>query len=125
MSLSTPQDMGSAVTNAVISAAERLCLSPQIRAAILGVSEATVWRLNIRKVTLEPATKSFELAILLVRLFRSLDTIVGGDDAVAASWVISPNTALGGRPIDILQTPGGLSCVVAYLESRTLSPGSL
>ena len=120
----TPRDTRFAVTNAAISAAKRLCLPLQILATVFGVSEATVSRMKIRKIALEPATESLEPAILFVRLFRSLDTIVGGDDAVAASWLINPNTALGGRPIDILQTPGGLSCVVAYLELRALSPGS-
>jgi hypothetical protein len=47
--------------------------------------------------TLDPEDNSFELAVLFVRLYRSLDAIVGGDDAVAAAWLRNRNTALANR----------------------------
>jgi hypothetical protein len=67
---------------------------------------------------LEPGTKPFELAVLFVRLFRSLDAIVGGDDRVAASWLGNPNTALDARPIEKVRTVSGLVDVIAYLDAR-------
>jgi Protein of unknown function (DUF2384) len=53
-----------------------------------------------------------------VRLYRSLDAIVGGDDAVAASWLKNHNTALNGEPLALIQTISGLTNVVAYLDAR-------
>ena len=60
----------------------------------------------------------FELAVLLVRVFRSLDAIAGGDDEVVRAWMRNPNTALGGAPMERIVTVSGLVDVVAYLDAR-------
>ena len=67
---------------------------------------------------LERGQKAFELAILFVRLYRSLDAIVGGDEAVAADWLKNKNTALDSTPIELIQTVAGLANVIEYLDSR-------
>jgi len=66
----------------------------------------------------EPGQKPFELAILFVRFYRSLDGIVGGDDKVAAEWLKNKNTVLDGIPLEIIQTIAGLGNVIQYLDSR-------
>jgi uncharacterized protein (DUF2384 family) len=111
-------EAGSVVTKAIIRAADRLRVTARILATIIGVSEATVSRMKRGEFRLEPGTKPFELAVLFVRLFRSLDAIVGGDDEVAASWLANPNTILDARPIEKLQTVSGLVDVIAYLDAR-------
>ena len=113
-----PSEAGAVVSKAVVRAAARLRLKARTLAAIIGVSEATISRMKRQEFGLEPGTKPFELAILFVRLFRSLDAIVGGDDAVAASWIANPNTALNARPIEKLQTVSGLVDVIAYLDAH-------
>jgi hypothetical protein len=67
---------------------------------------------------LQHGHKPFELAVLFVRLFRSLDAIVGGDNAVAASWLKNRNTALDDEPIALIQTIPGLMNVIQYLDAR-------
>ena len=67
---------------------------------------------------LEADTKPFELGVLFVRLFRSLDAIVGGDEAAARSWLKSPNTALKDKPAEKIRTIAGLMDVIAYLDAR-------
>ncbi len=62
--------------------------------------------------------KSFELAALFIRLYRSLDAIVGGDEAVAKAWLKNENTALHSRPIDLIQKVQGLLDVIQYLDAR-------
>ena len=62
--------------------------------------------------------KSFELAVLFVRLYRSLDAIVGGDEAAARKWMKSSNLALNGAPIELIQKVYGLTHVVQYLDSK-------
>ena len=68
--------------------------------------------------SLAPGTKPFELAVLFVRLFRSLDTIAGGNPQVARAWLVNSNAALDGRPVDKIQTTTGLLDVIAYLDAR-------
>ena len=71
-----------------------------------------------RDYRLEAGTKAFELGVLCVRLFRSLDAIVGSDEAAARAWLIIPNLALGGVPIERIRTVAGLIDVIAYLDAR-------
>ena len=106
------------LTKAVIRAAGRLGLSARVLAQALGLSEATVSRMKKGGYVLEDGSKPFELAALLVRVFRSLDAIVGGDDATSRAWMKNFNTALGGAPIDRIATVSGLVDVLAYLDAR-------
>jgi uncharacterized protein (DUF2384 family) len=106
------------LTKATLNAAERLKLKSATVAAVIGVSEATVSRMKNGGYTLDQGTKPFELAVLLVRLYRSLDALVGGDDRIARAWLENPNTALDARPIDKIGTVAGLVDVIAYLDAR-------
>jgi hypothetical protein len=106
------------VGKAVLRAAEQLGLSARRLAAVLGTSEPTVSRLKAGTFQLDPAGKPFELAVLLIRVFRSLDAIAGGDAGVMRAWMRSDNTALGGRPIDRVASVVGLVDVLAYLDAR-------
>ena len=109
---------GAVVTKAALRAAALLGVSNKALARIVGLSEASVSRMGTGSYTLAPGDKSFELAVLFVRFFRSLDALVHGDDAVARAWVASPNAALGGTPLDLIQTLPGLVHAVAYLDAR-------
>jgi uncharacterized protein (DUF2384 family) len=113
----SPQAEAAVVTTAVLRAADRLGLTDAMLARILGVSAATVSRMRNEGRALDRG-KPFELAVLFVRLYRSLDAIVGGDDAVARQWMVNANTALGARPLDLIVTVIGLANVIAYLDAR-------
>lgn len=106
------------LTKAVLNTAERLKLKAATVSAVIGVSEATVSRMKNGAYTLESGTKPFELAVLLVRLYRSLDAIVGGEDRIAQAWLENPNTVLDARPIEKIGTVAGLVDVIAYLDAR-------
>jgi hypothetical protein len=106
------------VTKAVVTAAERLGLNARTLAGVIGVSEATVSRMKRLDHLVEKGSKSFELALLLIRLFRSLDAISGGDEQVARAWLKSPNSALAGIPATRILTISGLTDVLAYLDAR-------
>jgi uncharacterized protein (DUF2384 family) len=109
---------GPVLTKAALRAAEGLGISNKSLARIVGLSEASVSRMGTGAYTLAPGDKAFELAVLFVRLFRSLDALVHGDDAVARAWIANPNAALGGVPLDLIQTVPGLVHVLAYLDAR-------
>jgi hypothetical protein len=109
---------GQVVTKATVTAAERLGLNARTLAGVLGVSEASVSRMKRLDHLLEKGSKPFELALLLIRLFRSLDAIAGGDETVARSWLRNHNSALGGVPAEKILTIAGLTDVLAYLDAR-------
>jgi len=111
-------DRPAVLTKATLQAARRLGVINKVLANVLGLSEATISRMQNGKYTLHPEEKSFELAVLFVRLYRSLDAIVGGDDAVAAAWLRNRNTALASKPLALIQTTSGLMNAIAYLDAR-------
>jgi transcriptional regulator with XRE-family HTH domain len=111
-------EAGAVLTKAALRAADRLGLSGRQLADIVGVSEATVSRWKRGESLLQPGSKPFELAALLVRTFRSLDAITGGDEAVARRWLAAPNTALAARPVERMTQVQGLVDVTTYLDAR-------
>jgi len=112
---STP-DPAAVVAKALLAAAERWGLTHRQLAAIIGLSEASVSRLQ-RGRGVEPASKEGELALMVLRLYRSLDALVGGDDAKARAWLSAMNHHLGGVPADRIRTVEGLVDVVQYLDA--------
>jgi len=112
-----PEDAAVAA-KALLRAASRLGLSNRALGKVIGLSEASVSRMGKGAYALRRDDKSFELGLLLVRLFRALDAIVGGDEATARVWLRNENLALGGRPLELIQTVPGLVNVVAYLDAR-------
>jgi len=105
-------------TRAALRAAGRLGLSNKVLARVIGVSEATVSRMGSGSYTLAPGDKAFELAMLFIRMFRALDAVTGGDEAVASTWLRSENTALGAAPLVLIQSVSGLIHVLGYLDAR-------
>ncbi len=113
-----PADQETVLTKATLRAASRLGLTNKTLATVIGVSQATVSRMRSEDYALQIGQKSFELAVMFVRLYRSLDALVGGDDAVASSWLKNPNLVLDAEPIALIQTVPGLMNVIQYLDAR-------
>ena len=105
------------LTKALLRATELLGLSSAVLARVLGVSEASVSRLTSGARTVDPQSKEGELALLLVRVYRSLDALVGTDATQRHAWLHGHNRALNGRPLDLIQRADGLVNVVAYLDA--------
>jgi len=105
------------LSTAVGRIAEFWQLSNARLGAIIGLSGPTVSRLRNGQFTLEPGSKSFELAQHLLRLFRSLDSWLGQDDASARSWLVTRNIDLEARPIDLLPTIRGLLRTSDYVDT--------
>ena len=104
------------VATALLNAAERLGLRHRHIAAVIGASEASVSRLQHAR-GLDPETKEGELALMFLRLYRSLDALVGGDDARARAWLHADNDHLAGIPAERIRTVEGLVDVVQYLDA--------
>jgi hypothetical protein len=114
----SPAEQSAVVSKAVVRSAEALGLRNAELARVLGVSEPTASRLRAGAYALEPGSKPYELALLLVRLFRGLDAMTGGEAAALRSWMAAANRALGGRaPRDSVQTVTGLVAAVDYVDA--------
>lgn len=106
------------LSKAVVNTATYLAIPKSRLAVILGVSGATVTRLYADSYRLSPDRKEWDFAVLLVRLFRSLDSIVGGSVEDARKWLASENMALAGKkPAELIESTEGLVRVVTYLDA--------
>ncbi len=113
----TAPDPAAVLAKAVIRAAGHLGLSKAALGRVLGLSQASVTRLFQGSFQLDPASKPGELALLLVRLFRSLDSIVGTPEA-ARAWLASDNLGLNGVPRELILDVRGLVHVTDYLDAH-------
>jgi uncharacterized protein (DUF2384 family) len=108
----------STLTKALMRAASILQIRQASIARILGVSPATVSRLYAGNYLLSPERgKEWEFALLFVRLFRSIDAILGHGES-AHKWLTGHNIALNGRPADLIESTEGLVRVLHYLDAH-------
>ena len=110
-------DPGAVLAKATGRAAALLGLTGAALAKVIGVSEATVSRVSRGERALAPDSKEGELAALLVRLYRSLDALVGNDEQRRLAWMRSHNDALNGTPGALILSAQGLVATVAYVDS--------
>lgn len=104
------------LSKAVVRAAVALKINQSALAEVLGISAPSASRLIGGTYQLEPTRrKEWELALLFVRLYRSLDAIVGSGEK-AHTWLVSENLALNARPADLIRSAQGLVNVVEYLD---------
>jgi hypothetical protein len=106
---------GAVLSRAVVSAAARLGVRNRRLAEVIGTSEASVSRLRGGR-PIDPASKEGELALLFLRLYRSLDALVGGNDHQARAWLHAENRHVGGIPADRIRSVEGLVDVIQYLD---------
>lgn len=109
-------DENRVLTAAVSRVAACWKLTNEQLGAVLGISPATASRLRSGGFELERSSKAFELGQYLVRLFRSLDALMGSDDDASMSWLRSSNLDLDGRPIDLIRSIRGLGAVTNYVD---------
>jgi transcriptional regulator with XRE-family HTH domain len=107
---------GEVLAKATARAGQYLGLSGAAIARVIGVSEPTVSRILRGDRPLDPSSKEGELALLLVRIYRSLDPLVGTDDQKRVAWMRSPNKALGGVPSQLIERADGLVAILNYLD---------
>lgn len=109
-------DPGEVLAKATARASDLLGLSGAALARVLGVSEATVSRVLRGEKPINPVSKEGELALLLVRVYRSVDALVGTDDTKRRAWMASHNKALGGQPRKLVERADGLVATLNYLD---------
>lgn len=109
-------DHAMVLAKATVRAAEGLGLSGKALSEVIGMSEPTVSRVRKGDTGIDPGSKHGELALLLVRAFRSLDALVGGEEAKRKLWMGTSHRELGGVPAELIKKIDGLLRVVSYLD---------
>ena len=112
-------DRARVLSEAVGETTRRLKLKSSELTAIIGVSQPTASRLLNGKFLLAEGSKPWELAAHLVRLYRSLSSMVGGNDDLARRWLQSANQAFGGRtPLESIRSVEGLVHACDYVDAH-------
>lgn len=109
-------DQAMVLGKAATRAASELKLSNAALSRVIGMSEPTISRVSAGSRGIDPESKEGQLALLLVRLYRSLDPLVGSDSHKRVDWLRSHNKALNGTPAALIETPHGLVTTLAYLD---------
>jgi transcriptional regulator with XRE-family HTH domain len=109
---------GKVLAKATGRASKMLGLSGAELARTIGLSESSVARLLCGEGALDPRSREGALAMLLVRVYRSLDALVGTNGHKLQTWMVTHNMALGGVPQQLVQTAVGLVAVADYLEHK-------
>lgn len=110
----SPAEEGRILTVAIAKVAECWRLSDEQLATILG-PDVPVAGMRSGTAILGRSNPSFVAAQHLVRLFQSLDAVMGGDDEASISWLHTVNLDLGACPIDTMRTPDGLIAAADYV----------
>ena len=112
-----PTSAGAVLGKALVRAAAALGLNQADLAEVLGSSAASVSRTFAGGRGLDPNSAEGRGALLFVRLFRSLDALLGGDAEKARLWLRAKNRHLGAAPLSLLTTTQGLVHVADYLDA--------
>jgi hypothetical protein len=104
-------DPGRVLTKAVRNAGQALGLSQAEIGEVIGRARSSLQR------PLDPASKSGELAALLVRCYRSVFVLMGGREEAMRHWMATANRHTGGVPREQIKDVQGLVSVVEYLDA--------
>ncbi len=109
-------DPGVVLGKALVRAAAILELPQRDLARVIGVSPSSLSRVE-RGRAVAPDRKEGELALLFLRVYRSLDALFGGDGPSCREWFHAENDHLGGVPAELVQNAQGLVHVAEYLDA--------
>ena len=104
-------DTGMTLTKALLKAGGTLRLTQETLREIVG-RDRTAFRRG-----LDPTSKPGELALLLLRAYRSLYALVGGKETDLRHWMHTYNLHTQGIPAEQVKSVTGLVNVVEYLDA--------
>jgi DNA-binding XRE family transcriptional regulator len=103
---------GPVLTRALVRAGKELGLTQADLGQVVGRD-----RTALSRGAIEPGTKSGELALLLIRAYRALYVLVGGEPRQMKHWMHTHNRHVGGVPAHLVRSVAGLMRVVEYLDA--------
>lgn len=99
------------LAKALLNAGKALGMSQIQLGNVIGKDRSSISR------GLDPKSKAGELALLLIRCYRSLYVLVGGKSDDMKHWMQTKNRHTGGTPMEQVQTIQGLNHVLEYLDA--------
>jgi hypothetical protein len=108
---STVVDNRTVLTKALLNAGKGLGLSQTRIGEVIGKDRTSIHR------GLDPKSKAGELALLLIRCYRSLYVLVGGQPEDMKHWMQCENLHTHGVPAEQIKQVQGLTHVVDYLDA--------
>ena len=105
------------LTKAICNLSKFYSLSGKDLSKIIGISESSASRIAQGTKLISPYTKEGELAILLLRIYRSLNAMVGNNHEKAKLWLNSQNKYFCNTPIEEMKNIPGLISVLNYLDA--------
>ncbi len=99
------------LSKALLNTGKELGLSQAELGKVIGKDRTSISR------GIDPGSKAGELALLLIRCYRSLYVMVGGKAADMRHWMHTSNHHTGGIPAEQVQVVQGLNRVVDYLDA--------
>ena len=105
------------LSKALIKVAVNLGLNQRELSEIIGSSKSEISRLFHGKIVVSPNTKEGECALMLIRIYRSLNALLGEDERQCQEWFQNYNTHLGDKPKDLSKKIIGLAGIVVYLDA--------
>lgn len=109
-------DAEAVLAKALLSTREQLGLTQQELAEIVGVHRTAITRWQDNG-GLRPQSKTGELALLLIRAYRALFALFGGNLEDMRHFLRTENRHLGGVPLALMGQVQGLVRVVEYLDA--------
>ncbi|AKJ94354.1 XRE family transcriptional regulator [Thioalkalivibrio versutus] len=97
---------------ALVNAGKALGLTQAELGEVIGRGRTDISRGNV-----DPASKPGELALLLIRCYRALYVLTGGDASAMKHWMQTHNHHIGGVPAEQIRTVQGLVGVLEYLDA--------
>lgn len=110
--LATQPEPGRVLATALVNAGKELGLTQADLGVVVGRD-----RTALSRGQLDPQGKPGELALLLIRAYRALHALVGGDRAAMRHWMRTENHHTGGVPAEQIRSVQGLTRVVEYLDA--------
>ena len=104
------------LSKALLSSKKLLGLTNSELGEIIGKDRTYFTRLRNHSV-LEPDSKEGELALHVIRIYRSLFALEGGDLEAMEEWLNASNKHLQGVPKELLKNVQGLVQVTEYLDA--------
>jgi hypothetical protein len=108
------------LSEAVARIAALWSIDDDLLGEMLGIAGGRAADLRVGTFRLARPDPAFRAGQYLVGLFEELAVLIGDDRSVMA-WLQTENMDLGGRPIDLVRTVGGLRELLAYVETRRAS----
>lgn len=99
------------LSRALLNAGKALGMSQAQLGGVIGRDRTSLGR------GIDPTSKAGELALLLIRCYRSLFVLVGGKPEDMKHWMQTENHHTGGIPLKQVQSVQGLNHVLEYLDA--------